>query len=90
MKYNTFPRKEVIILSAIALAFFACVYHVIDICTDTEHRYEVSYANGRYTYSDYTDTFRLTPTSIVYRDENGVEIIRYGTFSVKKNPDYKK
>lgn len=82
--------KPFIFISALIAAFVVGIYLLIVAFTDTTHLYEVNYESGRYTYSDYTDTFSLTPTSIVYRDENGVEIIRYGTFSVKKNPDYEK
>ena len=82
--------KQTIFIAAFALAFFSGIYWCISLCVDTKHMYEVSYASGRYTYSDYTDTFTLAPTSIRYKDERGRDVIRYGTFSITQNPDYKK
>ena len=81
--------KQTLFIAAIVAALSG-IYALIVSCIDTTHKYEVSYAHGRYTYSDYTDTFALTPTSIRYRDENNEEVIRYGTFSITQNPDYKK
>jgi hypothetical protein len=81
--------KLIISISTVILAFTTCVWFIIDRCVDTTHKYEVRYASGRYTYSDYTDTFALTPTSINYRNERGVEVIRFGTFSITNNQDYK-
>jgi len=86
MKQN---MKQIILILAVTLVLCG-IYALIVRCIDTTHKYEVSYAHGRYTYSDYTDTFALTPTSIRYRDENDEEVIRYGTFSITQNPDYKK
>ena len=82
--------KQTIFIAAIILAFCVCVYWILDLCTDTEHKYEISYNHGKYSYSDYTDTFKLTPTSIEYRDERGRQVVRSGTFSVRENQDYKK
>jgi len=81
--------KAALIISAAVAALCTGVYLIIDRCVDTTHKYEVRYASGRYTYSDYTDTFALTPTSINYRNERGVEVIRFGTFSITENSDYK-
>ena len=80
--------KRVLIISAAAAALFTGIYLIIDRCVDTTHKYEVRYQSGKYTYSDYTDTFTLTPTSINYRDERGREVIRFGTFSITENQDY--
>ena len=81
--------KPIYFISTVILVLAAFVYFIINLCTNTTHKYEVRYESGRYMYSDYTDTFSLSPTSINYRDERGVEVIRFGTFSITKNADYK-
>lgn len=80
--------KAALIIAAATATLCAGVYLIIDRCVDTTHKYEVKYQSGRYTYSDYTDTFALTPTSINYRDEQNREVIRFGTFSITENQDY--
>ena len=79
--------------TVIALLFtvVASIYLFVYIyCIDRSHKYEIEYPHGKYTFSDYTDTFQLTSNTIKYINDEGVEIIRYGTFSIKKNQDYKK
>ena len=83
--------KLSIVITTLCIAIHVSVYlFVYCYCIDRTHKYEIEYPHGKYTFSDYTDTFQLTPTSIKYIDDKGVEIIRYGTFSVKENQDYKK
>jgi hypothetical protein len=80
--------KPIILILAFTLVLCG-IYALIVSCVDTTHKYEVRYESGRYMYSDYTDTFALTPTSINYRDERNREVIRFGTFSITNNQDYK-
>lgn len=82
--------KKTLILSALILSLCASVYCAVDSLVDTKHRYQIDYNHGKYSLSDYTDTFQVTDNSITYIDEKGVQVSRYGSFSIKNNVDYKK
>ena len=59
-------------------------------CTNNNYKYTVDYSHGKWSLQDYTDTFQVSNGVVSYTDEKGNEITRYGTFSIKKNNDYKK
>lgn len=81
-------KKYLIILGVATVV--TLVYLAVSQCVDTKHKYSISYEHGRYVYYDYTDTFQVINGSITYIKENGVEVTRYGTFSIEKNQDFKK
>ena len=80
---------KTISLVAIAIALVALIGWSVQGCVDTEHRYRIDYPAGRYTYSDYTDSF-VVEGGIRYVNDKGDSVHRYGTFSVSDNSDYKK
>ena len=82
-------KQNLIILGFIA-SFVFLVYLLLSMCVDKKHKYAIGYEHGKYSYSDYTDTFEVNNGVIKYTDENGNEVTRYGTFSIKNNADYKK
>jgi hypothetical protein len=69
--------KKLIALLVLAVTLFSC--------TNSNHKYAIEYAHGKWAFEDYTDTFQVSNGVITYIDENGTEVTRYGTFSIKKN-----
>jgi len=69
--------KKLIALLVLVVTLFSC--------TNSNHKYAIEYAHGKWAFKDYTDTFQVSNGVITYIDENGVEVTRYGTFSIKKN-----
>lgn len=82
--------KKALIFTAVLVGIGATIYYIAVGCIDTKHKYEITYNHGKYHWSDYTDTFNLTNTSVSYTDERGAEVIRYGSFAIKKNVNFKK
>lgn len=48
-------------------------------------KYEICYPVGNHVFSDYTDTFELRGSAIVYTNHRGIQIVRSGTFSILPN-----
>jgi len=83
-------KKTILVVSLFALFSIAGGYLLDHYCTDRVHKYEVEYAHGKWAMSDFTDSFTLSGNTIKYIDERGNEVIRYGTFSIRNNSNYKK
>jgi hypothetical protein len=69
--------KKLIALLVLVVTLFSC--------TNSNHKYAIEYAHGKWAFEDYIDTFQVSNGVITYIDENGAEVTRYGTFSIKKN-----
>lgn len=83
--------KKVILVVSLFVLFVITGGSLLDhYCTDRVHKYQVEYAHGKWALSDFTDSFTLSGNTIKYIDENGSEVIRYGTFSITKNSNYTK
>ena len=49
-----------------------------------KYKYKITYNSGRWSDTEYTDTFQVNPgPSIKYINEFGKEITRYGTYSIQ-------
>jgi len=83
-------KKVILAVSLIVLFSIVCGYLFDHYCTDRVHKYQVEYAHGKWALSDFTDSFTLSGNTVKYIDENGNEVIRYGTFSITNNSNYKK
>ena len=83
-------KRTIVIVSSFVLFVIAGGYLLDHYCTDRVHKYQVEYAHGKWALSDFTDSFTLSGNTIKYIDENGSEVIRYGTFSITKNSNYTK
>jgi hypothetical protein len=70
--------------------YIVVIMTILSSCTDSTHKYAIGYNHGKWSYEDYTDTFQISNGVVKYVDEKGIEIIRYGTFSIEKNKNYKK
>lgn len=81
-------KKYLIIFGVVIVT--ATTYLIVSKCIDTKHKYTICYEHGKYAYYDYTDTFQVINGAITYINGNGVEVTRYGTFSIEKNREYKK
>jgi hypothetical protein len=83
-------KKIRIITAIIVLLLASIIYAIVADLVDTKHKYAISYSHGHYPMNDYTDTFQVTNGSVQYIDEHGIAVVRYGTFTIQKNSDYKK
>lgn len=49
-----------------------------------DRKYKITYPHGSSTFWDYTDTFYIEGNVIYYVDEHNNQVIRSGTYGVKK------
>ena len=82
-------KKEIAIILLFFVVLIASVATVMVLTADYKHKYEITYVYAKYTCRDYTDTFYINGNSIRYIDEQGNEVIRFGTFFIQQNPNKK-
>ena len=68
----------------ISLILFMIGTLVFECKNEGKYKYKITYNSGRWSDTEYTDTFQVNPgPSIKYINEFGKEITRYGTYSIQ-------
>lgn len=78
-------RRKIFIAAVCGCIVLSVVFVVLCFkreAQNSERLYRINYTSGRWTFSDYTDTYTLKENKIEYIDQNNQKIIRCGSFSV--------
>lgn len=83
MEHKLTPTERVIGIALLTILGLAMMSGLVS-CDTQPKKYEIEYTLGRWMLSDKTDTFEIKDNSIIYIDENGNKVTRFGTFAVKQ------
>ena len=71
-----------IVAILIAMVFSSLIFECRN---ESKYKYRIYYNHGRWSGTDYTDTFEIqNGPSIKYTNDCNQQITRYGTFSIQK------